>query len=78
VFAVRSGRGSHAEPGEELYQTELYLHHSTGKACLFSDDGEEDNAKWLPSSQLTMTPAKSPRHFIVTMPEWLAKKSKFI
>lgn len=75
---MRSGRGSHAEPGEELYQTELYMHHRTDRAALFSDDGKEDNAKWLPLSQLTMTPANSRRHFIVTMPEWLAKKNDFI
>lgn len=75
---MKEGLGSYSEPGSELAQMTMYLHRKTAKAGLFSDDQIIENAKWLPFSQITMTEGKKPRFFIVTMPEWLAKKNDLI
>lgn len=75
---MRSGAGSYSEPGSNLVQMEMMSHRTTEKAALLSDDGDKDNAVWLPLSQITMTPAKAKRHYIVTMPEWLAIKNKLV
>jgi hypothetical protein len=33
-------------------ELEMYVHAETEKAILVSEDGEEDNAVWLPKSQI--------------------------
>jgi hypothetical protein len=76
---VRSGAGSYAVPGDNLAQLQMHLHRGTELAVLMSDDGDKKNAKWLPRSQLTMTPVKNSRWiYTVTMPEWLAHKHGLI
>ena len=52
-------------------------HHETTKAILFSDDGDEKNAIWLPKSQIEVED-KDPPTCIVTLPEWLAKDKGLI
>jgi hypothetical protein len=37
---------------DETVILELECHAATSKAVLLSDDGEEDNAVWIPKSQI--------------------------
>ena len=61
----------------ELIEIEMQMHSSTQKAILVSDDGNDDNAVWLPLSQI-QTRQKGGARMIVTMPEWLATKEGLI
>lgn len=61
----------------ELVDVILQRHAETEKAFLFSDDGEEDNAKWCPKSQIEVLD-KGRNTFEVTLPTWLAKKNGWI
>lgn len=54
----------------DLIEVAVQLHHETGKAWLVSDDGERDNAVWIPKSQAEIEPKG--KHHELTMPEWLA------
>lgn len=56
----------------EQVEIKLELHRETEKAILVSDDGDRDNAVWLPVSQITMRPVGDGEIVVVTMPEWLA------
>ena len=47
------------------------IHARTGRAILFSDDGDKDGAKWLPLSQIEVTLGQHGAAS-VTLPEWLA------
>lgn len=60
-----------------LIDVSVKLHYRTEKAVFVSDDGEEDNAKWIPLSQCEIN---SERDGILemTMPEWLAKDKGLI
>jgi len=49
----------------------VQLHQETERAILVSDDGETDNAVWLPKSQVEFV-TKSAGIIEVTLPEWLA------
>lgn len=53
------------------------IHARTDRAILFSDDGDQDNAVWLPLSQVEVGTA---RHgvCVVTMPEWLATEKGLV
>lgn len=55
----------------DLLDITVQLHHETAKAILVSDDGNKDNAVWLPLSQCEVE-RKSGGIVIVTLPEWLA------
>lgn len=55
----------------------LQLHHETDRAILVSDDGEEEQAVWLPLSQCEVNKLKG-NVVEVTMPEWLAIDKKLI
>jgi hypothetical protein len=48
----------------------------TDKAILFSDDGDIDNARWLPKSQIEIF--KEGKAVTVTMPMWLAKDKGYV
>lgn len=55
----------------DLTELDLQLHQETDKAILVSDDGNRENAVWLPRSQIEIE--RGPRGGIsVTLPEWLA------
>ncbi len=57
----------------DLHDITMQLHHKTDKAVLVSDDGERDNAVWLPMKHIEIEPSAEGRAFVkVTMPEWLA------
>jgi len=62
---------------DKIKDVTLQLHHETPKACLFSDDGEEKNAKWVPKSQIEME-RKRGEIYEVTMPVWLATKNGWV
>jgi len=51
---------------------DVHLHHQTELAYLVSDDGEEDNAVWVPKSQVTLEGEE------LTIPVWLAEDKGFI
>lgn len=46
------------------------IHHRTELAILFSETGDEDDAVWLPLSQIEIE--KRGALFEITLPEWLA------
>ena len=62
---------------DQLIEIEMQMHSHTQKAILVSDDGNDDNAVWLPVSQI-QTRSKGGARMIVTMPEWLAMKEGLI
>lgn len=55
----------------ELIDIELTIHHETEKAVLVSDNGERDEAVWLPLSAIEIE-RKASGLAIITMPERLA------
>jgi len=55
----------------------LHKHRSTEKAILVSDDGNEENAVWLPRSQIEVE-VKQGNIVEVTLPEWLAKEKELV
>lgn len=61
----------------DLVDLTLQLHHETDKAILVSDDGEQDNAVWVPKSQVEIERKKGGL-VEVTMPEWLAQEKELI
>lgn len=55
----------------DLIDATMQLHHATDKAVLVSDDGDRDNAVWVPLSQCKIETGK--RGIVtITLPEWLA------
>lgn len=57
-------------PKSELVDILCHVHVETDKAVLVSDDGDKENAVWLPRSQIEFE--KRGSHVNITMPEWLA------
>ena len=55
----------------DLLDVTMQLHYRTDRAILVSDDGDKENAVWLPLSQVEVLP-KNDGMVEVTMPEWLA------
>jgi hypothetical protein len=55
----------------DLVDLTMQLHQETARAVLVSDDGDRDNAVWVPLSQCEIE-RKASGIVIVTMPEWLA------
>lgn len=55
----------------DLIDITVQLHHETDKAVLVSDDGEKDNAVWLPRSMIEID-GKKDNILEITLPEWLA------
>ncbi|MBM3605117.1 MAG: hypothetical protein FJX25_10275 [Alphaproteobacteria bacterium] len=54
-----------------IIDIEGQIHARTDRAILFSTDGEEDGAAWLPLSQVEVE-MKGRNIAVVTLPEWLA------
>ncbi len=52
-------------------------HYRTERALLASDDGERDNAKWVPLSQIEITKEKGDQ-LTISLPEWLAKEKGWV
>jgi|CXWL01.1.fsa_nt_gi hypothetical protein len=55
----------------DLIDILMSIHHRTDKAVLASDDGDRDNAVWLPLAQIEIEPKG--QWFEITMPQWLAE-----
>lgn len=62
----------------DLIDVSAQLHRETDKAVLVSDDGERENALWLPKSQIEFTPPDRKGVTTITLPEWLAKDKGLI
>jgi hypothetical protein len=60
-----------------LIDLTLHLHHETEKAILVSDDGDSDNAVWLPKSMCEIEVLKS-NTIEVTLPETMAMEKGLI
>jgi len=65
-------------PKAELTDVTLQLVHETQKAYLFTDDGEEKSAKWVPKSQVEIELKRGSNIYEVTLPVWLAQKNGWI
>lgn len=62
----------------EEVEVSVFVHHETEKAILVSED--EVTKVWLPFSQIKVDRSKSDLSVgtaTITMPLWLAEKSKF-
>lgn len=57
----------------DLIDLTLQKHHQTDKAILASDDGDEDNAVWIPLSMIEVEEKKD-GIVEITIPEWKAKQ----
>ena len=56
-----------------VIDVQVMLHHRTDKAALVSDDGDRDNAVWLPFSQIELDDDAMPGQTVeIVVPEWLA------
>lgn len=65
------------EDEKHEYVTELWdsIKHETPTACLFGDEGFDDNV-WLPKSQVFVR--KLSRGYEVKIPMWLAEKKGIV
>lgn len=54
----------------DLIDLTVEIHHQTDKAWLLSDDGNRENAVWIPKSQAEIE--YNGRTHILTCHEWLA------
>jgi hypothetical protein len=52
----------------------LHLHHETTAAFLVSDTGEDEDAVWLPKSQVEQAEETASQCYVFVVPEWLAMK----
>jgi hypothetical protein len=57
----------------DIIDIAVQVHHATERAVLVSDDGDRDNAVWLPLSQVEIERGDRGQA-VVTLPEWLAKE----
>ena len=55
----------------DIIDITVHVHAKTSKAILVSEDGDSDDAVWIPLSQVEVEPIKGPIHEL-TIPEWLA------
>jgi hypothetical protein len=66
---------------DETVEVTLFKHHSTDKAYLLSDTGDEKDAKWVPISQCDGEPErkmKGKQIFEFVMKTWIAQKNGWI
>lgn len=61
----------------KLVDLTLHLHHETHSALLVSDDGDRDQAVWLPKSQVEVNETRG-AIIEITCPEWLATKEGLV
>lgn len=54
----------------DLADVDVKVHHSTDKAVLVSKTGDEEDAVWVPKSQIELEP-KGKDLAVLTGPEWL-------
>ena len=58
---------------DETIDITVHVHHSTPRAILVSEDGEQDGAVWLPLSQIEGYNDETGQEVIIELPEWLAR-----
>ncbi len=67
---------------DELFEIDLFYHFETQEAIKVSEFGVEENAFWLPFSQIQIDEKKRSKSgdmiYHVSMPEWLAQKKDLI
>ena len=57
----------------DVVDIEVHVHHRTEKAILVSQNGDKDEAVWVPLSQVEIEKHQTlQRAYILTIPEWLA------
>lgn len=62
----------------EIIDLSMQLHHETDAALLLSDDGERDNAVWIPKSWVEDVDRTRDPIIEISLPEWLALKKGLI
>ena len=63
----------------EKIEIAVEIHYITDRAYLVSDTGDEDDAVWIPKSQVEpMTPPEIGEEVIFEIPEWLAEDKGLI
>lgn len=64
---------------DETVTLEFHCHAETPKALLLSIDGDEDNAKWAPKSQIVnWRDAERGSDVELEMKQWIAEKNGFV
>jgi hypothetical protein len=61
----------------ELIDIDCIYHTETEKAILVSEDGDEDNARWLPKSKIEYDDESALRrgdHITISVERWLAER----
>lgn len=63
----------------DLEDITVVLHHTTERAVLVSENGDRDDAVWLPLSQIEVRPVSNASGCVeITAPEWLLKDKGLI
>jgi len=94
MFDCQNERGRFGEDAPKEKRADaltLVLHHTTERAALLSENGEESAAKWIALSHIEIEQTGGIAHghtrtgkrgkwpvVTVAMPEWLAKKEGFL
>jgi len=59
---------------DPTFKGKFILHRETEKALLVSEDGEKDNAEWVPLSQCeSIDRSATTNEVTLVMTEWIAK-----
>ncbi len=61
----------------DIHTFKMKIHHETDAAILMSDTGDEDDAVWLPKSQIEYED-RVDGYVLVEVPEWLAEDKGLI
>ena len=61
----------------EMIEMELHVHHETERAVLVSPTDDEDDAVWLPLSQV-LPDYDAAGYGTFLVPEWLAKEKGLV
>ncbi len=65
---------------EHRAEVDVHIHHATEKAYLVSADGDEEEAVWIPMSQVDeISPEyRKPGIYQIDIPQWLAEKEDLV
>lgn len=59
---------------EEILDLDMHMHHMTDRAVRVSSTGKDEDAVWLPLSQVEVLTQPGSRVVTVTIPTWLVDK----
>lgn len=66
----------------DMYHMSLIVHRETAAAWQVSEDGDTDNAVWLPKSQCDLIEKRGSHKFWeiweIAIPEWLAEEKGLV